>query len=94
MMAALLTSGWIAAIILVLTIGEIAALVWYRKATGRGLAVMDFLPNILAGDFLLLAWLLDAQGATWPWIGLALLGSLVSHLTDMIRRWRREITKS
>jgi len=88
MIPALFTSGWIAAIILALTIAEIAGLYALHRR-GRGLRPADFLPNILAGDFLLLAWLLDAQGATWPFIATALLAALASHATDLIRRWRR-----
>jgi hypothetical protein len=53
-----------------------------------GLAVLrrfwQLLPNILAGDFLLLAWWLSA--AHWQLAGLALLGALGAHLTDLIRR--------
>jgi hypothetical protein len=89
-MPALFTSGWIAAVILALTIAEIAALyALHRK--GRGMRPADFLPNILAGDFLLLAWLFNTQNATWPWIAISLLGALASHVTDLIRRWRRAV---
>jgi hypothetical protein len=85
---ALFTSGGIVALIIALTLAEIAGLyALHRK--GRGLRPADFLPNILAGDFLLLAWLFNTQNATWPWIAIFLLGALASHAADMIRRWRR-----
>jgi hypothetical protein len=86
-MISLLTSGHIAAMILALTVFEVAALTWFHRATGRGIALSDLLPNVLAGDFLLLAWLLASARAGWPWIGAALAGALLSHATDLVRRW-------
>lgn len=78
----LIASGTIALFILVLTLGEILILFVLRQS--RGWRAADFLPNILAGDFLLLAWWLSA--AHWQLAAMALLGALLAHTTDMGRR--------
>lgn len=82
MMRTLIASGNIALFILALTLGEILVLLALRKS--RGWHAADFLPNILAGDFLLLAWWLSA--AHWRLAAIALLGALFAHGTDMARK--------
>jgi hypothetical protein len=77
----LIGSGRIGYVIIALTVLEIAGLLAYRRLT---LAAM--LPNILAGDFILLAWPLGRSH--WTLSALCLLGALVSHGTDMLRRLR------
>ncbi len=88
-MQELLASGEIAVAILLLTFFEAAALVLYRRATGRGVAIVAFLPNLLAGDFLLLAWAAIAMRQPWQWSALALISSFICHLTDLYCRWSR-----
>jgi hypothetical protein len=88
MMAALLSSGQITIPILLLTVVEAAGLLALHRFSGRGVAPRDFLPNLLAGDFLLLAWLANADHAAWPWIGAACFAALAAHVTDLARRWR------
>ena len=61
---------------------------WHRR-TGGGVAAGDLLPNLAAGFCLLLALRAALGGAAWRWIGLALFGSLLAHLLDLRRRWRR-----
>lgn len=81
----LIHSGGIAPFILALTVFEILGLWLLNKTTQRGPRPLDLLPNILAGDFLLLAWWLSA--AHWQLAAAALLSSLLAHLTDLRRRW-------
>jgi hypothetical protein len=88
MMAGWIASGHMAALILLLTVFEAAGLVAYHRWTGRGISMAGFLPNMLAGDFLLVAWIASARGAAWPWGAAALLGALVCHVTDIFLRWR------
>jgi hypothetical protein len=84
----LVTSGQIAVIILILTMFEAAGLVFLYRFTKRGVAWQDFVPNLLAGDFLLVAWITNEDRASWKITGLALFLSLTCHLTDLVRRWR------
>jgi hypothetical protein len=86
-MAALINSGAIAADILALTLFEFLALLLLRRLGISRLRALDILPNILAGDFLLLAWLTTLRHTPWPLTAAALLGALASHATDLARRW-------
>jgi hypothetical protein len=86
MMAAWIGSGAIAWCIIGLTVLEVGAIAGYRRVTGGGLSLAESLPNILAGDFLLLAWVFSSRH--WMVTAVCLLGSLVAHGTDMWRRWR------
>jgi hypothetical protein len=88
MMAAWIESGRIAEFVLLLTVFEAVGLVVFYRLTGRGIMVAGFLPNMLAGDFLLLAWIASARGEAWPWAGAALLAALTCHVTDLALRWR------
>ncbi len=71
--------------ILVLMAVEGAALLLWRRWTGRGPAVL--LPNLLAGAALLLAMRFALTGEARALVGLALLGGLVAHLIDLRARW-------
>jgi hypothetical protein len=84
MIAHAITSGHIASLILALTFLELIALIAYRRITQRGPTLANILPNLLAGDFLLLAWRLSAH---WPYAAAALLAALLAHGTDLVRRW-------
>ena len=92
MIAGWIASGGIAGCILGLTVLEVAALALYRRITGTGLAPADYLPNILAGDFLLLAWWCAV--AHWVWAAAALLGALLAHTADMAGRMRGRVLPS
>jgi hypothetical protein len=80
MLAAWIASGRIAEPILLLTIAEALLLAALRRRAAT------YLPNILAGDFLLLAWRLSRHH--WPLAAAALLGALLAHLADLWQRWR------
>ncbi len=88
MIASLVTSGGIVVPILILTIFEAAGLALLHHFTKHGVAWQDFLPNLLAGDFLLAAWWLNARHEAWLFTAAALLMSLVCHVSDLARRWR------
>lgn len=68
---------------------EAALLIAWHRRTGGGVAAADVLPNLAAGFCLLLALRAALAGAAWHWIALALFGSLLAHLLDLRRRWRR-----
>jgi hypothetical protein len=65
MIRSLISTGHIGYLIIALTLLEIAGLAAYRRSTGNGPALAVILPNILAGDFILLAWPLSAIHWTW-----------------------------
>jgi hypothetical protein len=85
----LFASGRIIDLILVMILveGLVLALIHYR--TGRGLAPQELIGFLLSGALLLLALRAALVGAWWGWMGLALAGSLVTHLADLAWRWRR-----
>jgi hypothetical protein len=87
-MADWIATGRAAELILVLTLFEALALVVYHRRTGSGLMPDQFLPNMLAGDFLLLAWIASAHAAPWPYAAAALLAALLCHMMDVVLRWR------
>ena len=84
MMGWLISSANIALFIAALTIIEIVLIAWLLR---RFVSITDMLPNILAGDFLLLAWYFGTRN--WRVAAVALLGALAAHVVDMAGRWRR-----
>lgn len=88
-MSHLFTTGRIVDLIVALTVVEWLALAAYHRSTGRGIAPLDLLGNLLAGVFLLLALRGALLGAGWGWIGLALTAALIAHLSDLGRRWHK-----
>jgi len=70
-------SGQVAIWILGLTVLELAALAVMRR-------FWQLLANILAGDFLLLAWWLSV--AHWRLSALALALAGAAHVVDLVRR--------
>ena len=86
-MNALFASGHIVDFILMLTLVEAAVLVLHHRSTGRGVALGEFLGNLVSGVFLLLALRAGLVGAWWGWISLCLLAALAAHLNDLRARW-------
>jgi hypothetical protein len=86
-LATLITNGTIAIPILILTLFEALALFLCRRAAARGPGLKAMLPNLLAGDFLLLAWLSGASHQSWRLTAICLLAAFAAHLTDLARRW-------
>jgi hypothetical protein len=87
MIKAMISSGQIGYAIVALTWLEVAGLAAFRRLTGKGPTLAVTLPNILAGDFILLAWPLGA--AHWSLSAICLLGALLAHGTDLFRRLRQ-----
>lgn len=83
-----MVSAHVIDLILVMVMAEGLALIAYRWKTGRGIAAMDLLANLLAGACLMLALRGALAGAGGPWIALCMAAALLAHLTDLWRRWR------
>jgi hypothetical protein len=87
-MQSLVVSGRIVDLILLFMLMEGAALLVYRRLTGRGLKPLDLGLLLLPGFFLLLALRTGLTGGAWSavlaWLGAALL----AHLADLSRRMR------
>jgi len=75
--------------ILVLVGIEAIALTLIHRASGRGIAPADLLPNLVAGTGLLLALRAALVDAPWPWVAASLSLGLVGHLADLARRRNR-----
>lgn len=75
-------------VILALVVVEVAALVWFRRRTGRGPEPLGLLATAAAGGCLLLALRAALADADPIWIAAALAGAGLAHLADLARRWR------
>ena len=80
---ALLGSGHVADLLLLVTALEGAALAVFHRWTGRGIPPAEILGNLLSGAFLVLALRCALTGAPWPWLALCLLLALLAHLIDL-----------
>jgi hypothetical protein len=87
-MAGWMGDGGVIEFILALTVLEVLGIFGLRRMGVTRLTMGQVMPNVLAGDFLLLAWLSDVRGASWGVVAGCLLGALVSHATDLVLRWR------
>jgi hypothetical protein len=83
------TSGRIVDLILVLVLGELLLLVFHRRITGRGVAVLDIAFTLISGACLLLALRGALTGAAWVWIAAWLFAALLAHLADLAQRFRQ-----
>lgn len=70
-------------LILVFTVFEAVAVVWWRGLSPAAAGLM-----LLPGVCLLLAVRAALAGAAWPWVPFALAASLAAHLLDLRMRWR------
>jgi hypothetical protein len=86
-MADLFASGRVIDLILGLVVVEVAALALWRQF-GAGPALGGLAANLASGGFLLLAVRAALVDASWQWVALALLGSLLAHLADLYCRQR------
>jgi hypothetical protein len=87
-MRGLFESGWIAVLVVAVTVAEFAVLALVRARTGRGIGAADAATMLLPGVCLVASLGLALRGADWVWIALALTASLAAHLADVARRWR------
>jgi len=69
------------------TVLECIGLLAWRLATRRGLAVPDFMANLVSGLCLMLALRCLASGLDLRWAALWLLLAGLAHGVDLWRRW-------
>ncbi len=86
-MSALFETGHIIDVILALVALEAAALVLYRRRTGKGPSVAQVAGLLFAGVFLMLALRAALTGAGWTSVAFWLSASLIAHLADLRQRW-------
>jgi hypothetical protein len=86
----LFANGHVVDLIVGLMVAEALALTIYQRRTGRGIAPLDLLGNLLAGLCLLLALRAALAGAAWGWIAAWLSVALIAHLLDLQRRWKTQ----
>lgn len=84
----LFATGHVADLILGFMLVEGLLLAAFHVVTGRGLAMGEFLGNLISGACLLLALRLALVGGWWGWIATWLAAALLAHLADLWRRWR------
>lgn len=89
-MDALFAGGRVIDLILALMAVEAIALAVLYYMTGRGIAPVRLLPNLLAGACLMLALRAALIGAGETAIGSWLALGLVGHLADLAVRWSRK----
>lgn len=80
-------SGLAVDLVLALMAAETLLLLALHRYGHRGPAPADLLANLASGFCLLLALRAAMAGAAWPWLAMALSGSLAAHLVDLRRRW-------
>jgi hypothetical protein len=88
-MAELFSSGRIVDLVLGFMAIEALILANYRRRTGRGIRTIDLLASLAAGACMLLALRAALTGQSWIWVAAALSASLIAHLFDLSRRWKR-----
>jgi len=87
-MTKLLASGRLLIdVVLGLMLLEAASLIAYHIMTGRGVAPVDLLINLLAGCCLLLGARSALVGGWWGWTAASLVAALVAHVADLHQRW-------
>ena len=87
-MSDLFASGRLVDLILLIVVIEAIVLIVYWRATGKGIAPRNLLPNLIAGALLLLALRLTIADAGWMAIGGCLAAAGVANVVDVMRRWR------
>ena len=76
-------------LVIAFTLVECAALALYHRSTGKGVALRDFLMNMVSGLCLMLALRCLVRDAGAAWVALSLLAAGLAHGTDLWMRWRR-----
>lgn len=83
------TSTLLTDAVLCVTLLEGLLLLLWHRATGRGVAPRDFLPNWVAGLCLMAALACVVRDADASWVALCLLAAGLAHGVDVGLRWRR-----
>lgn len=86
-MSEFFASGRAADLVLVVLALETAALLGWRRHTGRGPSAATVLSLVLPGAALVLGLRVALTDGWWGWIALCLLAALAAHLADLRRRW-------
>ncbi len=89
-MQALWESGWLVNGVIALTLLEAAALLAYRRLSGRGIAPVDWALNLVSGLCLMLAVRSALMGTGWQVAAMWLSAAGLAHGVDMFSRWRRQ----
>ncbi|MEO8281709.1 MAG: hypothetical protein ABI564_18565 [Ideonella sp.] len=71
------------------TLVEALALLLVHYFSGKGVAPLDFLANMVSGLCLMLALRSSVRDAGVAWLALFLLAAGVAHGIDILMRWRR-----
>lgn len=86
---ALWVSGWLLNGVILLTLLEIAALILYRRLTGKGVPARDYALNMLSGLCLMLAVRSTLLNEVWLATAGWLSAAGAAHALDMLLRWQR-----
>ncbi|MGJ7506172.1 hypothetical protein [Variovorax sp. GT1P44] len=84
-----LSMTWLVDAVIVVTLLECFVLLAWRLLTGRGIAPIEFMPNLASGLCLMLALRCVVLDGGTHWVALFLLGAGVAHGIDLGLRWRR-----
>jgi hypothetical protein len=87
-LASLYSSGRFVDVILAFMVAEGLLLVAYQRLTGRGIAPVAVVANLLAGGGILLALRATLSGWGTAAVAACMAVSFAAHLTDLQRRWR------
>lgn len=69
---------------------EALALLLWRHRSGTGPPAAEWLPTLLAGAGVMLAWRASAAGAPPMWVAAAMALAGLAHVADLARRWHRQ----
>jgi hypothetical protein len=82
-----LQDGRMIEVILALVALEAGVLIAWFRFTGRGVAPISLVVNLMAGAFLLLALLAVLHNSSFWTLGLCLAAALLAHIADLAIRW-------
>ena len=88
MLAARFADGSLLLAIVALIALEAAALVWLWHRRGAGLALREYLGNLVSGGLLMMAVRAALLDQSWMIVAMWLLGALSAHVLDVLLRWR------
>ncbi len=89
-MAELVTGPRLVELAMAVTLLEVVVLLLRRRATGRGPAPREYLPNAVSGLCLMVALHASLGDAGWPWLAGPLAAAGLAHAVDI---WLRIATE-
>ena len=87
-MAGFFASGRVVDLVLLVLIGEGAAILGYHAVTRRGIPPIAVVTSLAPGAALLIALRQALLGGWWGWMALSLLAAFAGNLLDLRTRWR------